>query len=383
VPDIQLYQNDSRWKDEILGFGQTQTIGQFGCLLTALAMVGNHYGGNETPSSFNQKMKQAGGFSGPWIRSAMISAVYPGIRYQKHALCDKQPAPLIEIDAGLAAGSLVVVMVDYSPDPGVQGHWVVLHHKQGDDYLMWDPWKKDDGQNTLAGRFGFAGDPGAIIQEAIWFGQGPLPKLVDEPAADVTGTTPKVDPAAPSEIAGPDLAATQPGDGSEAPLILRPVVDGLTLRKQPWIAADNVIKYLSRSAGLVSMEPVATAKNKIGRQGQWLHVRDIEDDKGYAAAWFVTLAEDPALGVPATEEINEATQPEKLVVLTTSGGLSLRTQPRVAPETLIRLLPFGTELLVIRTANALDKIGVFGQWLQVRTLDGVEGYVAAWYIARK
>ncbi|MCI0398491.1 MAG: hypothetical protein L0332_00140 [Chloroflexi bacterium] len=39
------------------------------------------------------------------------------------------------------------------------------------------------------------------------------------------------------------------------------------------------------------------AGGKIGRQNQWLHVRDIEGNQGYVAAWLVTPSDTPALGV--------------------------------------------------------------------------------------
>ena len=119
MPEKQLYQNDPRWKDTILGHGAAETIGMYGCLLTSLAMVANHFGGDETVASFNEKMKQNNGFQDQWIRPAMISAVYPNVRYQKRAQCANQAAPLDKIDAALQAGSLVVIMVDRSPAAGV------------------------------------------------------------------------------------------------------------------------------------------------------------------------------------------------------------------------------------------------------------------------
>jgi hypothetical protein len=79
----QLYQNDPRWENSIMGFGKTETIGKLGCLLTSLTMVGNHFGGNETVTSFNEKMKQNSGFQGAWVKAFKISAVFPTVKYQK------------------------------------------------------------------------------------------------------------------------------------------------------------------------------------------------------------------------------------------------------------------------------------------------------------
>ena len=68
----QLYQNDPRWENSIMGNGRTETIGKFGCLVTSLAMIGNHFGGNETVATFNNKMKQRNGYQGPWVRPFQI-----------------------------------------------------------------------------------------------------------------------------------------------------------------------------------------------------------------------------------------------------------------------------------------------------------------------
>jgi hypothetical protein len=61
--------------------------------------------------------------------------------------------------------------------------------------------------------------------------------------------------------------------------------------------------------------------------------------------------------------------------------LSFRTQPVIAPETVIRRVP-PTEMLVsIEPAkDAIAKVGVTNQWLKVRDASNKEGYVAAWYV---
>jgi len=360
MAEKQLYQNDPRWKDQILGHGASETIGAYGCLLTSMAMVANHFGGDETVASFNKKMKQKGGFQVQWIKPAMISSVYPNVKYQKRVQCSNQTAPLGEIDAALEAGSLVVVMVDRSPAPGIQGHWVVLHRKQGDDYLIWDPWEKKGAPDTLTGRYSH-GTPAEIIQDVIWFGGEPSPKAVEKPA-------PKTTPA--------------PAADSGKPLVVHPLVDGLKMRRQPQIGPSNIIKQLPTSAKLMALDPAGSARAKIGQHGEWMRVRDIEEDEGYVAAWYVTPTADPFLGVQKKEEANKPTPPTKLVVKTTTEDVALRTQPQVADKTLIERLPFPTELLVTESGDAAQKIGVYDQWLHVRTLDGTKGYVAAWYVVK-
>lgn len=378
MANIPLYQNDPRWKDTVMGFGSTETIGNLGCLLTSLTMVGNYYGGNETPVTFNSKMKQVEGFQGPWVRAFKISSVFPNVKYQKRARSTDQKAPIDLIDAALKAGSLPVVQVDYSPAAGVQSHWIVLYKKQGDDYLMWDPYNSPEKPNTLNGRFGFGGTPTEIIQDTIIFGKGDLvlPTAEEAPPKKTTSTKKQ----APRTTTQTSTATTTSSTSSSDKLVVEPTVSSLTLRRQPSTAGGSVIKYLKRTDDLLVLEASTTAKSKIGQRNQWLKVKDIEGNEGYVAAWYVTPSDDPAFGVQEATE-NKPTPTSQLVVKTTGNGVSLRTQPRISNQTLIKYLPFGTELKVIDKDPS--KIGKSGQWLNVQTIDGRSGYIAAWYVVRK
>ncbi len=374
----QLYQNDPRWEKTVMGFGKTETIGNLGCLLTSLTMVGNHFsGGSETVASFNEKMKQNDGFQGPWVRAFRISSVFPSVSYQKRIECNNQDAPLDEIDAALASGSLPVVRVDYSPAPGIQGHWVVLTKRDGDDYEMWDPYNSPEKPPTLVGRFGFAGTAEKIIQEVIFFGTGEL----KEPKADKT-TSSKPAPKTSTSTAVSATKTTSEDEKAE-PLLISPTVNGLAMRDQPRISGSNVVKYLAQSSKLAVLEDADEAEAKIGKRNNWFHVRDIEGKEGYVAAWYVTAVSNPALGSHKTSQANEPSPSTKLVVKTNASSVSLRTEPRVASSTLITYLPFGTELLVIESGDAASKIGQKDQWLNVQTVTGRKGYVAAWFVTNR
>jgi hypothetical protein len=75
-------------------------------------------------------------------------------------------------------------------------------------------------------------------------------------------------------------------------LVVRTLVDGLNMRAQPQIADGNVVKLLPRDGELLVLEPITTAVPKLGMEGQWLNVRDIEGDAGYVAAWYVVKRPD-------------------------------------------------------------------------------------------
>jgi SH3-like domain-containing protein len=375
----QLFQNDPRWENKIMGNGRTETIGKFGCLVTSLAIIGNHFGGSETVASFNDKMKQNDGFQGPWVRAFRANAVFPNVNYQKRIECDNQDAPLDEIDAALSGGSLAAVRVDYSPAAGIQSHWVVLHKKDGDDYQMWDPFNSPEKPRTLVGRFGFAGTAAQIIQEIIFFGTGELkePQTTGSKTTNSSKLAPK-----PSTT----TAATAVSDPSATPesdsLIVAPTVDGLTLRDQPKISGSKVLKYLPQSSKLAVLDDMAKSQTKIGKRNNWFRVRDIEGKEGYVAAWYVTAVNDPALGSHRISQAHTPSAPSKFIVKTSAASVSLRTEPRVASNTLITYLPFGTELLVLESSSAASKIGQNGQWLNVQTLTGRKGYIAAWLVTK-
>jgi uncharacterized protein YkwD len=61
-------------------------------------------------------------------------------------------------------------------------------------------------------------------------------------------------------------------------------------------------------------------------------------------------------------------------------GLRLRAQATTSSATVALEAP-GTLLTVLETeASARQKIGVYGEWIQVRDANSLEGYVAAWYV---
>ena len=381
MANIPLFQNDPRWQNTVMGFGTTETIGNLGCLLTSMAMVGNYFGGNETPATLNSKLKQADGFQGPWVRAFKIGKVFPGVKYQKRARSTDQKAPMDIIDAALAAGSIPVVQVDYSPAAGIQSHWIVIHKKQGDDYLIWDPYNNPDKPDTLNGRYGFGGTPEQIIQDAIIFGKGDLvlPTADEQPVKKTT--TAKKAPSTTSKPATSTTTTTATSSSSSTDkLVVEPTVSSLSMRRQPSTASGSVIKYLKRTDDLLVLESSATAKSKIGKRSQWLKVKDIEGNEGYVAAWYVAPSDDPAFGAQEETE-NTPSETTQLVVKTTANAVSFRTQPRISSQTLIKYLPFGTELKV--TDSDPSKIGKSGQWLKVQSIDGRSGYIAAWFVVKK
>ena len=243
--ELNLYQNDPQWKDKPLGFGDaSSTIGLYGCLLTSLAIVANAYGANETPDTVNEKMKGIQAFQNQWIKAFMIGKALPTVRWVRAVECEGAvPAPIAELDSWLAGGGQVVVQVDYMPDPGIQGHWIVIYTKQGDTYQIRDPWKSARPQSTsLVERYGFGGSLEQLILSVIF---------LENPAAPVAATT--------KAAASSPAPATQTSAASKKiSLTVSTLIEALTFRSKPEINEANVIRRMSLGTKLLALEPENT-----------------------------------------------------------------------------------------------------------------------------
>jgi hypothetical protein len=360
-----LSQMDPRWKEVKLGFDNQLTIGKYGCLLTSMPMVANGFGSNETPESMNNRMKAVNGFSGPLIIPALMPRVAPGLKFVKRIPCNNPPAPMYEIDASLAAGMPVIIKVDYSPEPGIQDHWVVLYGKEGDDYLIQDPWPNPahTKKMRLTERYGFAGPPSSIIKDTLWY----------------TGVQTQV-------VAGPPPPARSlPEDALE----VFAAVDGLALRSQPIVADHTLLTRLSQWTKLYAYDPAEVARQKLGQVDVWLEVQVADSGRaGYCAAWYLALAPQasapqpeatqpqPAVETPPDDQ--SSTQP--LIVFATVDALALRSQPVISANTLLKRVSQNTEFRVLDPADK-SKIGKQNQWMKVSDIQGTQGYVAAWFVA--
>jgi hypothetical protein len=351
---------DPRWKDKLLGFDSSSTIGSYGCLMTSMTMVANYYGFNETPDTVNEKMKAAKGFQGPLIMPALFPAAFPGMIYRNFVQCANQPAPMTEIDAYLAQGKPVVIEVDYSPNAGLQNHWIVLYAKQGSDYLLSDPYPYPTvtaPMTLMTSRYKFAGDPSKIIQ-AVVFLEGGASTQTQVPAA-------------------PPAVKLDKGVTASFPVYAN--ADGLALRSDTVVADYTLIKRVPLNTKLSVLEADAAAKPKVGVLNQWLAVKDPAGIQGYTAAWYVSLSQANApTNLPPTIS---PSKPANLIVKTNDEGVALRSKAEISDASLVKRVPVNTELICTEPFDAaLKKVGVVYQWLQVQDVAKASYYVAAWYV---
>ncbi len=361
-----LYQNDEKWKNTKLG-NSSETIGGWGCLLTSVTMMLNGTGYNETPETVNEKMKKAGGFQGAFFIPSVVPLIWPNCAYRDMQPCESSPAPIAQIDAAVAAGKPVILQVDWNKQAGIQTHYVLVKEKKGSDYVLYDPYKYSgdgpDKEVLLTSRYKYSGAKLASeISAVLWF--------------DSYGAAPP-EPPKMTKVPVPADKFT-----------LYAAEDDLALRADPSVGSF-LWKRLTNGTELISLEPKATAKAKVGAKDQWINVQDPNGDQGYVAAWYVseTKGKPPAAGTtPVSAASTPAASsssplPAGAIALYPVEELALRTQPVIAPETLIRRVPVTERLICVEPAKqAIPKVGVTGQWLKVRDASNKEGYVAAWYV---
>ena len=359
-----LYQNDEKWKNTKLG-NSNETIGGWGCLLTSATMMLNGIGYNETPGSVNDKMKKAGGFQGALFIPSVMPLIWPNCIYQTMQPCENSPAPLAQIDAALAAGKPVILQVDWNKQAGIQTHFVLVKDRKGDDYILYDPYKyAGDGPDKdvlLTTRYKYNGATLAKeISAVLWF--------------DAVN-------AAPPE---PPKKTTVPVPAEK--YMVYACQDDLALRAEPSVNG-YLWKRLVSGTELISLEPKATARPKLGMNGQWLNVQDPAGDQGFVAAWYVSETKGQpanapqAVTVTVTASVSSQALPPGALAFVPVEELAFRSQPAIDATNLIRRVPVTETLICIDPpSQAVPKVGQIGQWLKMRDANNKEGYVAAWYV---
>lgn len=163
-------QRDGRWGSARLGTSP-ESIGGYGCAITCLAMVLQAFGLDETPLTVNAKLTQRNGYyQGNLLIWEAVQRIWPSVKFEGRV--NSTPAPVERINRELAAGRPVIVWLDFSHEPGLQQHFVLLVEKMNRadgelDYWMHDPWHAD--RAALVGRYkqNLPGKPWFLKAEGI------------------------------------------------------------------------------------------------------------------------------------------------------------------------------------------------------------------------
>lgn len=81
-------------------------------------------------------------------------------------------------------------------------------------------------------------------------------------------------------------ATTSPTPVSGGPIKVKAVSEALAFRRQPIVNESNIIRRVPLGTEFTITEP--NGETKIGRNDQWLKVKDSAGVEGYVAAWFVS-----------------------------------------------------------------------------------------------
>lgn len=164
-------QRDTCWKNKKLGTSNS-SLGDYGCLVTAMAILACYYGKDTDPDRFNQSLVAVGGFANSnlykWYEG--ITKVYPDIVCTK---LKETPFPLTqihwnEVDKQLDSGKPVIIQVDFQPNTQiVDMHFVLIIDGKAGDYMVADPYYGDIAKLT---RYG---EPKITIQSYV-FHDGPI-----------------------------------------------------------------------------------------------------------------------------------------------------------------------------------------------------------------
>ncbi len=185
---VRYSQQDPQWKNIKIDHGP-DTIGYIGCALTSLAMYSSGWGFTETPTTLNQKLTANGGItSDELLVWSAISKLYPQIQSTGLTICTNTDAPISQINTSLLVGQPVIVEVDYSPEAGLQTHWVLLYAQQGSDYLVQDPYPypPETTPVTLMTRFSQGQPLQRTIKTVAWY----TCSAVLAPSGTSSGSTP-------------------------------------------------------------------------------------------------------------------------------------------------------------------------------------------------
>jgi len=396
---VYYSQQDPQWKNDILGLGDPgDTIGYVGCALTSITMLLNGYGYSETPQTFNEKLKNAGGFISAMIRWEYISKVYPQISLKSNVTCETTDAPLSQIDAAIAAGHPVVVRVDSSPAPGLQWHYVLLYAREGNDYLMLDPYPYKPGTTSkdyLMARYSQGNPLQRAIQQVLFYEATGSGGPIETPSGG-SATTPPAPAPAPSTPPPPPVPTGAPGIG----IYVQPTSDVIAFLNMRFSAdTTSTANVIAQILPGTKMELLRSGdENKVGVNGQFVYAREPQGQEGYVAAWYVervstaptttppaTTPPAPAPGpaTPPSPAPSTPPAPAQEMKVKVTASIGARVYTYASPRTpLISVEPLGAVLTVLEDANqAKAKVGVNGKWITVSASNGKRGFVQAQFVA--
>lgn len=171
-------QNDSRWKNTLLGFNTSSqfTIGTAGCYVTAIANVCDWAGNSLSPQQINDICKQNNWFvdGGEINRDDIPALLCSNLGYVGRTNWSGKVDMNFFNDAS-DPNVAYIIKIDSSPAPGMQSHFTMVWSKlNANDLEINDSW---DGIRKALSHYG---DPATVLYSAMKFVRvvAPLPPPV-------------------------------------------------------------------------------------------------------------------------------------------------------------------------------------------------------------
>lgn len=143
---IILGQRDSEWNLIRLGFG-TGTIGQYGCVLTSIAMGLRIKGWDFNPIDVNNRLKDVNGFTGSTknliVWTALNNAFKDIIKYERSINYETIAAPIDQLKSLLEQGKIVLLKMSAMNIGGKGDHFALAQKVEGDNVIIYDPWYRE------------------------------------------------------------------------------------------------------------------------------------------------------------------------------------------------------------------------------------------------
>ncbi len=273
-----------------------------------------------------------------------------------------------------AAADGEVFFINRNPNPKVSpyGIYVRVRHQHGQYETIYAHLSQvtvRENQTVQAGQvIALSGNTGRSTGPHLHFTikkQGATARKETDYQKDVVDPHPYLDAAA--------TGTPQPTPPAQTTLDVQvTAADGLNLRAAPVIGA--VVTTLPCGTVVGSLEAADVTRRKLGQPNQWLWVRTSGGQVGHVAAWHVNVP-----GAPASTDA-PAGEAYRVQVNSPDIPLKLRLGPGTG-QPILEDLPHTTILECLESSAAtLEKVGKYGDWLHVRTQDGLTGHVAAWYL---
>jgi len=177
-------QRDTEWAYDGLGHLKSPTMGEAGCLVTAIASVVTDLTEHAmAPGYLNGWLRENNGFAGSNL-FVFASVVPLGLQLVELIRSQSQPAPIERLSAYLTEGAAVVVLVDAKPGSELDSHWVRLISVNEKDGEIMDPWQLPGKERvTLSTYFGEGWSPArAIFTAAVYRRKSTTRGLLDRSA---------------------------------------------------------------------------------------------------------------------------------------------------------------------------------------------------------